>query len=276
MPGIDGTWIQIHQLNSLPDDRDSLSELINLVKEFRFGGLLLKAFDGDAFMGSEIAHPDTRPDAIRSIAQIANQKARCDAAGVGYGVWVNPRHPDDFGLDLDFIDLQARLYAQAANAAGVIVFDSEDGAGFWGGNRPVGHARRLMEGFRIQSRDSTTVWQPDGRRTGQHLQRLRPEEWAFHMNVYAPQAYWTDFQRPFDDVLREQFETFEAIKGLFAPGAVWRPTIPGASQPGDLLDGMTLAAEEQQASGCIIFQLSSMRDANFDIVRQAAGVPQLV
>jgi len=273
MPGIEGTWIQIHQLDDLPDGRNTLNDLIALATEFRFGGLLLKAFDGDAFMGSEIDEPDTSEDALRSIAQIAEQKARCVAAGVGYGVWVNPLHPADFHLGLDFLDRQADRYAQAANAAKLIVFDSEDGRKFWGALRPVGHARRLMEGFRSKSPDSITVWQPDGRTRFDHLQNLRPEEWAPHMNVYAPQTYWTDFQRPFRNVLREQFETFRGMKedGLFPDDAVWRPTMPGDSDSDDLLNALTLAAVEQDATGCIIFHLGSMAEENFGIVDQAAG-----
>src|SRR4051794_21742715 len=174
----EGTWLQVHQLDSLPGDRDSLSEIITLAKRYRAGGIMLKAFDGDAWMGSDIRFPDTAPDALRSIAQIAAQKAACDLAGIGYAVWVNPLHPFDFGRGLDFLDREADLYAAAGKAAGRIVFDSEDGAGFWGANRPVGHARRLMNRFRGQAPNVVTVWQPDGRRRFQHLDNLRPSEWA--------------------------------------------------------------------------------------------------
>jgi hypothetical protein len=268
----EGAWLQVHQLNALPGDRDSLDEIIDLAKDCRAGGIMLKAFDGDAWMGSEIRFPDTAADALRSIDQIAEQKATCDRAGIGYAVWVNPLHPADFHLGVDFLDRQADLYAAAGNAAGRIVFDSEDGAGFWGANRPVGHARRLMERFRNQAPDVVTVWQPDGRQRFNHLDNLRPSEWAPHMNVYAPQVYFTAFQRPFADELEIQFATFEELKahhGMPA-NAEWRPTFGADSPSNEILAAMTMAANDQNATGCIIFHLAGMRRSTFDVIRQAA------
>ena len=273
MAFLEGTWLQVHQFNHLPTDRNSLAELITLARQFRAGGLLVKAFDGDAWMGSEISHPDTAPDGLRAFEQIADQRARCSSAGLGYGVWTNPLHPDDFPhLGSEFIDRQADLYAKAGNAAGLLVFDSEDGAGFWGGNRPVGDARRLMERFRAQAPNCVTVWQPDGRRQFGHLQRLRPEEWGPNMNVYSPQVYWTDFQRPCKTVVQEHFATFRDLKasGQLWEGAEWRPTFPGDAEPRDLLDSMALAAT-QGATSCIIFQLATLRPENFPAIREAAG-----
>src|SRR4051794_41793124 len=124
----EGTWLQVHQLDSLPGDRDSLSEIITLAKKYRAGGIMLKAFDGDAWMGSDIRFPDTAPDALRSIAQIAAQKAACDLAGIGYAVWVNPLHPFDFGRGLDFLDREAGLYPGAGQTGGPGCFRPKGGA----------------------------------------------------------------------------------------------------------------------------------------------------
>lgn len=272
MAQFEGTWLQIHQLDALPGDRNSLAEIIALAKRCRAGGIMLKAFDGDAWMGSEIRFPDTAADALRTIDQIKAQKAACAAAGIGYAVWVNPLHPFDFGLGVGFLDKQADLYAAAANAAGKIVFDSEDGAGFWGSNRPVGHANRLMTRFRSKAPTPVTIWQPDGRRRFQHLDNLRPGEWAPHMNVYAPQVYFTAFQRPFADELTAQFATFKELKaqhGLPA-NAEWRPTFGADSPSHEILAAMTMAANDQSATGCIIFHLGGMRPSTFDVIRQAA------
>jgi hypothetical protein len=268
----EGTWLQVHQLDALRGDRDSLTEIIDLAKQSRAGGIMLKAFDGDAWMGSEIRNPDTAADALRSIDQIAAQKAACDRAEIGYAVWVNPLHPFDFGLGLDFLDHQADLYAEAGKAAGRIVFDSEDGAGFWGANRPAGHARRLMNRFRAQAPNVVTVWQPDGRRRFDHLDNLRPAEWAPHMNVYAPQVYFTAFQRTFADELSTQFDTFKELKSnnLLPANAEWRPTFGADSPSGEILGAMTMAANDQNATGCIIFHLGGMRPSTFDVIRQAA------
>jgi hypothetical protein len=269
---LEGTWLQVHQVNALPGDRNTIAELIQLAKNCRAAGITLKAFDGDAWMGSEIRFPDTAADALRSMAQIESQRADCEAAGINYAIWVNPLHPSDFGLDLDFLDLQADLYAEAGNLAGRIIFDSEDGAGFWGGNRPAGHARRLMDRFRGKAPNVITVWQPDGRRRFEHLDRLRPDEWAPHMNVYAPQVYFTDFQRSFTDELTDQFETFKELKsdhGL-PDSSEWRPTFGATSPANEVLDAMRMASE-QGASGSIIFHLGAMRPALFETIKLAAG-----
>jgi len=268
----EGTWLQVHQLDALPQNRNSLTEIMNLAVSCRAGGIMLKAFDGDAWMGSEIRFPDSAADALRSFSQIEQQKAACDQAGLGYAVWVNPLHPDAFGLDESFLDRQADLYAAAGKAAGTIVFDSEDGAGFWGANRPVGDASRLMNRFRAKAPNVVTVWQPDGRRRFDHLDNLRPAEWAPHMNVYAPQVYFTTFQRPFADELEAQFDTFNELKAQHGmpANAEWRPTFGADSPSNELLSAMTMAANDQGATGCIIFHFGEMPPSMFDIVRQAA------
>ena len=264
----EGTWLQIHQFDDLGGSRNSLDELIDLAKSFRFAGLLVKAFDGDVFMNQF----DSAPDAIGSIAEIGQQKQRCTDAEIGYGVWVNPLHPNDFpGLGKEFLDRQGDLYGEAGEACGLVVFDSEDGNHFWGARRPKGDASRLMEHFRAKAPNCVSVWQPDGRVQFDHLLNLRPEEWGPHMNVYAPQTYWTDFQRPFADVLNEQFHTCQVLvsDGQLPASAEWRPTFPAKSTSHDLIGAMNLAAG-QGASGCIMFDMRSMRESNLDIVKQTS------
>jgi NlpC/P60 family len=254
----------------------SLKQACDQALEYGFNGLMVKAFDGDRWMNAF----DPSADALGSVEEVAAQRAHCESRGLRYAIWTNPLYGDD-----DYLNRQAELYASAANAAGVIVWDTEPYLGpppFWGPNRPVGAAARLMSRFRALAPHAVCLWQPDPRPA--RLAELRPEEWAPFMQVYSPQVYWSDFKRPPLDVLKEAWDGYlrmQAESGL-APSCEFAPTLPGNASPASIAEGFRWL-HTTTVTGVVVWRYGSMAEANLSAVRdgqlygpQPVPVPQPV
>src|SRR5689334_13553238 len=110
----EGRWIQVWQYGQPAAAETGLADTVALCQNFGFQGILVKAFDGDAWMRSF----DDAADALGSVEQVVQQRDFCRARGLGYGVWVNPL----FG-DQALLDRQAELYAAVGNATNLLAWD---------------------------------------------------------------------------------------------------------------------------------------------------------
>lgn len=174
-------WIlQQWQYGGTTAAEKNIDQAIETAIGYEAAGIAEKVCDGTTWMGNvAFGSPSSMADVI------AHQK-RCRDAGLVYLPWTNPLHGSR-----DYLTDQARQYAAIGKDCGYLIWDSEPYAGFWGADRPVGDAQFMLEEFRRLAPACVNVWQPDPRPG--RLAELRPDEWAQHMNVYAPQSYWTDF-----------------------------------------------------------------------------------
>src|SRR5918992_159883 len=115
-------------------ERRSLKQVCDQALQYGFNGVMVKAFDGDRWMN---VFDVGSADALGSVEKVAAQRAHCESRGLRYAIWTNPLYGDN-----DYLSREAELYAAAANAAGVIVWDTEPYDQFWGPNRPRGAATR--------------------------------------------------------------------------------------------------------------------------------------
>ncbi len=204
-----GWYLQVWMYGAPYAAEKDLNEAIELALKYGAVGIAPKVMDGTTWMGS--VNPGHA--APMGVSTVSLDHEKCTNAGLDYLPWVNPLYGDD-----NFLRTQAKLYAQIGKAAGKLMWDSEPYAGFWGANKPVGAAAFLLAAFREQAPDCVNVWQPDPRPG--RLAELRPAEWSSRMDVYSPQAYWSDFETT------PQIEVDNAAfyaKGL---GLECAPTIP--------------------------------------------------
>lgn len=124
------------------------------------------------------------PDAIRSVAQVAQQVDYCHSRGLEYYVWTNP-------LATDPIEVQGDISGHLANISDGLFLDAEPYDQFWGRNRPVGLARAFCERIRSVAPDAFIILQPDPRPT--QFPGIRPEEWLDYVNAVSGQHYWPAF-----------------------------------------------------------------------------------
>jgi hypothetical protein len=236
----------------------SLKQVCDQALQYGFNGVMVKAFDGDRWMN---VFDVGSTDALGSVEKVTAQRAHCESKGLRYAIWTNPLYGDN-----DYLSREAELYAAAANAAGVIVWDTEPYDQFWGPNRPRGAATRLMSRFRALAPQALCVWQPDPRPA--RLAELRPEEWAPFMQVYSPQVYWSDFQRPVIDVLQEAWDGYlrmQAQSGL-APTCEFAPTLPGNASPTSLAESFRWL-HTATVMGVMVWRYGSMAQPNLAAVR---------
>jgi hypothetical protein len=250
MTFVSGIYIQAWQLGSPYSSENNFTDAVALCQSYGIAGILVKAFDGIVWHAAYAPEPD----ALHSVEQAQEQQAFARERGVGYGVWTNPLHGSRAELAR-----QADIYAELGAAVGLLAFDTEPYQSFWGANRPAGSAAFFMDRFRAGAPDCATIWQPDPRPN--RLAELRPEEWAPHMNVYAPQVYWTDFQRPADEVLAEAFDGYQQL-GI----AEWAPTLPGNAEPEDLTAAADLI-RAQGAAGGLVWRLGTTGPRQLDALR---------
>lgn len=233
----------------------NIDEAIATALAYKSAGIAEKVMDGLTWMGNIAA------GSPRGIAEVMAHRDKCQAAGLAYTPWTNPLHGSR-----SFLAQEARLYAEIGNACGFLVWDSEPYAQFWGANRPAGDAAFLMDSFRQLAPDCANVWQPDPRPG--RLAELRPEEWAPHMNVYAPQSYWTDFGTAVEgEIDRAASQAAQMGIGERAP------TIPANGDPA----AIPVALERMSIHGmttCIAWRLGTLSDAHMSWLRDLAGSGQ--
>lgn len=224
-----GIWLQ-HWMYGQPYAAETnFNDLVALAKAFGFDGVCVKAMDGLTWMGDV---QSGYPDAIRTLAQIRQQREAAESAGVQYACWVNPLFgPSQFLLD------QADAYSNIGIVTGCLWWDTEPYAGFWGPNRDDSLTSIMLERFRAAAPDCLNVWQPDPRRP--RLLELG-NVWGDHMNVLAGQTYWTDFGAAEAPTLDAAYQEFLVAKqdGRLYADAEWSATLPGNADPEDLTAAM--------------------------------------
>ncbi|MBI4496323.1 MAG: hypothetical protein HY689_00255 [Chloroflexi bacterium] len=179
--------LQVWQWDSATQSEATIDDVVRLCLRFGATGMLVKALDGDAWMYAieHRDHPGQEGDALSSVDDARRQAEACHAAGLYYGVWVNP-----LGRD---VEAEARLAGELARAPEIdaLVLDVEPYQGHWGAWRPEGLAREYLERVRALAPDAYLVLQPDPR--PERLAEIRPEEWAPSCNAVSGQHYWGAF-----------------------------------------------------------------------------------
>ena len=255
MPFINGWILQIWQYGGSTASEHTLDDAIATALQYGAVGIAPKVLDGLTWMG----HVQRgAPDAPLSVNDVANHAARCQDAGLMYLPWVNPLHGSR-----EYLNGQAALYATVGNVAGSLTWDSEPYDQFWGANRPVGDAFAMLEEFRRIAPSCFNIWQPDPRPG--RLAELRPDEWAQHMNAYAPQSYWSDFGTS------AAFEIDRAADQAAAFGiAECAPTIPANTDPANVPAALQRMAE-RGVSGCLAWRMGTLTDGHLGWLRDLAG-----
>lgn len=246
-------WIlQQWQYGGTTAAEKSIDEAISTARDYAAAGIAEKVCDGLTWMGNvAIGSPS-------SLADVIAHRDKCLAAGLVYLPWTNPLHGSR-----NFLSQQARQYAAIGKECGFLVWDSEPYASFWGANRPVDDAAIMLEEFRSLAPNCANIWQPDPRPG--RLAELRPDEWAEHMNVYAPQSYWTDFGTAVEgeiDRAAAQAEQF----GI----AECAPTIPANGDPAAVPVALGRMATHGMVS-CLAWRLGTLTPEHMGWLRDLAG-----
>lgn len=177
-----GAWI--HQYDQLGEQ--TVEEIAATLVPRGIGRVYVKALDGAAWMAEVYAHPL----APASAEQLAETVGRFRAAGLALVPWVVPRRSA----------AEAAAHLACGQAAGGLVVDYEHGyAGFWQGG--LAEAGRYMDRLRAAVA-AEGLWvgvAPDPRQVG----RDYPAGLLGGLSAILPQAYWTDFGRPWRAVLEE-------------------------------------------------------------------------
>lgn len=216
--------LQVWQYGPPAAAEETLDQALATAATYGFDGLLVKVLDGTTWMGQI----DPSSDAVRSADQVAEQRVRCQAAGLRLYAWTNPLY------DVDR-EQQATLTAACATACDGLFLDVEPYEQFWGAWRPADAAKAFMERVRELAPRAWLALQPDPRPA--RLAEIRPEEWLPFVDVLAGQHYWSDFESD----PRQELAYASSLREQWGK-PVW-PTLPGNSPPEsaplDLLAGFT-------------------------------------
>lgn len=260
---LNGPWLQTWQLTPPYAAEMNFAEVVSLAQSYGLAGIFVKAVDGVDWHASYAPEAD----ALASVEQAVQQQAFARARGVGYGVWVNP-----LWGSADFLQEESALYATLGSAIGMMAFDTEPYEHFWGANRPEGDAAAFMQRFRDAAPNCVTVWQPDPR--SDRLAELWPREWAPHMNVYAPQCYWTDFGVDWRSSI-----TDAGVQADIFGIADFAPTLPGAADAAELLSAVALLSTGKSgdgspyASGAVVWRTGTAGPSQLDALKWPVTPP---
>lgn len=256
-----GFYIQQWQYGGGVAAEKDIHALIALAVEYNAAGIMEKCADGLSWMGriTNSSGQLITPKSPTNIADVLAHRDATVAAGLDYLPWVNPLHGNRA-----FLRVQATLYALIGQRVGRLAWDTEPYEHFWGANRPVGDAAFLMDEFRRHAPDCVNVWQPDPRDA--RLAELRPLEWAQHMNVYAPQAYFGDFQTAPAAEIEHAWEQRNAL-GI----AEVAPTIStGGATPEGFAEAITAMGELGMTSLCA-WRLGTLDAPFLNVLHDLAG-----
>lgn len=227
----------------------NVTEMADLCERGGFSAISPKAMDGDAWEGKFDNDPNL---GIDNAAELQAQVLAYHQRGIDVEPWVVYR-----GFDAG---AEATAHATVGRICRTLIVDFEwrypgfADKGNW--DDAVRYFRLLREG----APGVRIVFCPDARqiRRGEYqVADVLP-----FVDVVSPQVYWTDFQRPWGEVLDE---------GLFADYGgkpVW-PMVPGNSDPGDLDAALTRLLNEAHAPGpatAYVFQRVGLREENLAVL----------
>ena len=232
-----GIWI--HQVNQLAERTPA--EIAATLLPRGVETVYLKAADGIHAMAAIYTHA-LAPQGPLHLARLVEQFA---AEGLRLIPWVNPR-----GLRGE-----TELHVALGRAARGLVVDWEYGyEGFFEGGRAQ------AEAYWTELRAAGIPWlavAPDPRQVG----REYPVE-MIHCDAYLPQCYWTDFERPWQEVVGQAHEALTPL------GSV-EPILPWNATPADLAAALEWCGNRYRAVS--LWRMGAADDGALDAF--AAGVP---
>ena len=179
------------------------------LSEAGYDALWVKSHDGLDFMAAF----DSSPLAVGSLDDLKRLVDDFGVHGIAVMPWCVPTGVDPVG--------EARLAAQVANVAGVIIPDVEPYKGFWNvALRSAGGIVPYIDALRNAAPDATVHISMHSSQYAHGA--LRTWEWLPMINGdVCSQSYWTDFQS-------DPRSTLSWDYGLLSVyGRPWRPTFPG-------------------------------------------------
>lgn len=159
-------------------------------------GIFVKTSDGSDWMGKYDTDTELRIDGPASIARWVQVLG---ANNLEFHAWCVAKG-DDFVAEADII-------VETALVPGVksVIIDVESHPGFWSGSKEdiEPFMKRVRRGVGGTFHLSMSV---DPR--PHQFEAIHPEKWRPFFDSVLPQAYWDLFERPFEEVLDEVFDTW--------------------------------------------------------------------
>lgn len=185
----------------------TLDAVLNTASKYGYTGVLIKALDGEIWMGDI----ELSPDALMSLEQVELQVQQAHTKGLLYCCWTNPLYSPPGILESD-------LTGQIAKRVDALFLDVEPYSQFWGANRESGLATRFMQQVRSNAPDAYIVLQPDPR--SDRFAEIRIQEWLPYIDAISGQHYFNDFQVPYT----VEIDRIKAIEALYGKPVI--PTLP--------------------------------------------------
>ncbi len=199
--------VWVHQFDQL--DQSTPEQIAATLAPRGITRVYAKSMDGMDWMSSFYEHPLV-PSHPGQLSELVASFAAVDLQLIP---WVVPRWSPD----------EAQTHLVCGRVAGGLVVDFEfHYAGFWAGSEEA--ARRYVDTLRSARDEGLWVGvSPDARQIGRDYS---PDLLA-GLSAYLPQAYWTDFRRPWEEALADAFDRCQSLGPT-------EPVLPSDAAPDDL------------------------------------------
>jgi len=235
---------------------ETIEDVVRTIKRWapNITQVWVKTSDGENWMGEF----DTDRDlAIDGVASVDKWVRILSANGLEFHAWAVVKGRN--------IVAEADRIIEVCNRPGVksMVLDVEPFSGFWTvGKDPIrplmtrirrGVGGRFHIGIAVDPRP-------------QHKPHIFPEEWRPFVNSVHLQVYWETFQRPYEAVLQEAFDTWKDY------GLPLFPVMPGSAPRDEIVAGSDFVRNRFKVSGMSWWRLGVIGPVEFPVINTSMEV----